>query len=77
LLRHILLVFQHLREETVASHVVNASVMEEGFSDELDKSLLSTMKKKFLSCARDGIDAVISYVGSSTNRELQTYYEHL
>jgi len=51
--------------------------MEEGFSDELDKSLLSTMKKKFLSCARDGIDAVISYVGSSTNRELQTYYEHL
>jgi len=51
--------------------------MEEGFDNEVDESLLSTMKKKFLSCARDGTDAVISYVGPSTNRELQTYYEQL
>jgi hypothetical protein len=51
--------------------------MEEGSDNELDESLLSTTKKKFLSCARDGTDAVISYVGSSTNRELQTYYKHL
>lgn len=51
--------------------------MEEGSDNELDESLLSTMKKKFLTCATDGTDAVISYVGFSTNRELQTCYEHL
>ena len=51
--------------------------MEEGSDNELDESLLSTMKKGFLGCTRDGTDVVISYVGSSTNRELQTYYEHL
>ena len=64
--------FQHLRKETVASDVVNASDMEDGSDNELVESLLSTMKKRFLSCGRDGTDVVISYVGSSTNRELQT-----
>jgi hypothetical protein len=51
--------------------------MEDGSDNELDESLLSTMKKKILRCARDGTDVVISYGGSSTNRELQTCYEHL
>ena len=71
------LYFNISRQETVASGVVNASDIEEGSDNELDESILSTMKKKFLSCAKDGTDVVISYVGSSTNRELQTYYEHL
>jgi hypothetical protein len=51
--------------------------MEEGSDNEAGESLLSTMKKKFLSCARDGTDAVIRYADPSTNRELQTCYEHL
>jgi hypothetical protein len=33
--------------------------------------------KKLLSSARDGTDAVINYVDSSTNQKLQEYYEHL
>jgi hypothetical protein len=42
-------------------------------SDELQES---TIKKKLLSSARNGIDAVINYVYSSTNQKLQQYYEH-
>jgi meiotically up-regulated gene 157 (Mug157) protein len=38
---------------------------------------VSTIKKKLHSSAKDGIDAVINYVDSSTNQEFQQYYEHL
>lgn len=41
-----------------------------------DKEQKLTIKKKCLSSARDGTDAVIN-VGSSTNQELQEYYKHL
>jgi hypothetical protein len=33
--------------------------------------------KKFLNSARNGKDAVINCVDSSTNQNLQEYYEHL
>jgi hypothetical protein len=48
--------------------------MEEESDNELQEF---TTKKKLLSSARDGIDAVINYVDSSTNQQLQEYYEHL
>jgi hypothetical protein len=51
--------------------------MEEESDNELDELQESTIKKKLLSFARDGIDAVISFVDSSTNQKLQEYYEHL
>jgi hypothetical protein len=51
--------------------------MEEGSDNELDEPQESTIRKKPLSSARNGINAVINYVGSSTNPELQAYYEHL
>ena len=66
--------FQQLTEEKIASSVVMASALEEGSDNELHEF---TIKKKLLSCARNSVDAVISYVGSSTNRELQAYFEHL
>jgi hypothetical protein len=69
--------FQNLTEEEIAADVVKASAMEEGSDNVLDEPQESTIKKKLLSSARDGIDAVINYVGSSANRELQAYYEHL
>jgi hypothetical protein len=67
--------FQQLTEEEIASSVVMASALEEGSDIELNEPQEFTIK--LLSSARDSIDAVISYVGSSTNRELQAYYEHL
>jgi vacuolar-type H+-ATPase subunit I/STV1 len=51
--------------------------MEEKSDNELDELQESTIKKKLLSSARDGIDAVINYIDSSTNKKLQEYYEHL
>ena len=51
--------------------------MEEGSDNELDGPQEYTMKNKHLSSATDGIDAEINYVGSSTNQELQAYYEHV
>jgi hypothetical protein len=69
--------FAHLTEEEIAEDVVRVSAMEEGSNTELDESHESTMKKKLLRSARDGIDAVINYVGSSATRELQACYEHL
>ena len=39
--------------------------MEEGWNNGVDEPQESTIKKKLLSSARDGIDAVINYVGSS------------
>jgi len=67
--------FQQLTEEEIASGVVMASALEEGSHIELNEAQEFTIK--LLSSARDSVDAVISYVGSSTNRELQAYYEHL
>ena len=68
--------FQQLIEEEIASSVVMASALE-GSDNELNEPQEFTIKKKLHSCARYSIDAVISYVGSSTNRELQAYCEHL
>jgi len=45
--------------------------MKEGSDNELDELQESTIKCKLLSCIRDGIDAVISYVVCSTNQELE------
>ena len=41
-----------------------------------DKEQKPTIKKKCLSSAADGTNAVINNVGSSTNQELQEYYKH-
>jgi uncharacterized HAD superfamily protein len=41
-----------------------------------DREQNPTIKKKCLSSAGDGTDAVINNVGSSTNQELQQYYIH-
>lgn len=50
----------------------------EGRSDnELDESQESTIKNQLRNSALDGIRAVIYYVVSLTNEELQAYYEHL
>jgi hypothetical protein len=46
---------------------VKSSAVEEGSNNELDEPQEFTIKKKFLGLGRDGIDVVISYVGSSTN----------
>jgi hypothetical protein len=67
--------FQQLTEEEIASSVVMASALEEGSDIELNEPQEFTIK--LLSSARDNVDAVISYVGSSTNRELQAYFGHL
>jgi hypothetical protein len=48
--------------------------MEEESDNELQES---TVKKKLLSSARDGTDAVINRVDSSTNKKLQQYYEQI
>jgi len=69
--------FQQLTEEEIASSIVMASALEEGSDNELNMPQEFTIKKKLLSSDRDSVDAVISYVGSSTNRKLQAYYEHL
>jgi hypothetical protein len=58
--------FQHLTEEEIATDVVKASAMEEGSDNELGELQESTIKKKLLSSAREGIDAIINYVGSSS-----------
>jgi hypothetical protein len=50
--------------------------MEEESDTELDELQESTIKKKLLSSARDGTDAGINYVDTSTNQILQQYYEH-
>jgi hypothetical protein len=45
--------------------------------NELDEPQETTTKKKLLSATRNGNNAVINFVGSSTNQELQAYDEHL
>jgi hypothetical protein len=48
--------------------VIKDSAMEEDSDNELNELQESTFKKKLLlSSARDGFDAVINYVDSSTN----------
>jgi hypothetical protein len=68
--------FQLLTEEEIAADVIKNSAMEEDANNELDELQESTIKKKLLNFARDGIDAVINYVDSSTNKKFQEYYEH-
>lgn len=51
--------------------------MEEGSDNELDEPKESIIKKNCLSSATDDLDHGISYVGCSTNRELQACYEHV
>jgi len=46
-----------------------ASAIEKGSDNELKEPQEFTIKKKLLSSARDSVDAVIRYVGSSTNRD--------
>jgi hypothetical protein len=50
--------------------------MAEGSANKLDGPEECTFKKKLRSSATDASDAIINYVGSSTNREFQAYYEH-
>jgi len=63
---------QHLTGEVTAADVVKASVMKEATDNELVEP-----REELLSAARDSTDAVINYVGSSTNQKFQAYYEHL
>jgi hypothetical protein len=53
--------------EEIAADVVKASASKEGSYNEVHESQESTNRKKLLSSARDGVDVVINYVGSSTN----------
>jgi Trp operon repressor len=62
-----------LLTESIAADAVKESAIKERSDNELH---VSPIKNKFIS-ARDGIDAVINYVGSSTSQQLQEYYEHL
>jgi hypothetical protein len=66
--------FQLLTEEEIVADVIKDSAMEEESDNEPD-GLQESIKKKFLSSASDGNDAVINYVDSSTNQTLQEYYE--
>jgi hypothetical protein len=59
--------FLHLTEEETATGDVKASAMEEGSDNELDELQEPTVKKKLLTCIRNGIDAVINYMTSSKN----------
>jgi hypothetical protein len=42
--------------------------MDEGSDTELDEPQETTIKKKLLSSTRNGNDAVINFVGSTTNQ---------
>jgi hypothetical protein len=53
------------------------SAMEGESDNELDELQETTIKKKLLIFARDGIDAVINYVDSSTNQKLQECYDSI
>jgi hypothetical protein len=69
--------FQLLREEEIPADVIKNSATKEESDNKLHELQESAIKKKRLSFARDGIDAVINYVDFSTNQKLQEYYEHL
>jgi len=59
--------FANLTDKEIAVVVVKASAKEEASHNELDEPHDSTMNNKLLSSTRDNIDAVMNYVGSSTN----------
>jgi hypothetical protein len=65
---------KQLKEEDFAADVVRDSAMKEESDNELQEFAI---RKKLLSSAISGIDAVITYVDSSTDKKLQEYYEHL
>jgi hypothetical protein len=69
--------FQLLSEEEIAADVNKDSALEEESDNELDELHKSRIEKKFLRSARDGSDAVINYVDSSTNQKTQEHYEYL
>jgi hypothetical protein len=62
--------FAHLTGEEIAADVVKASALKEGSYNEVYESQESANRKKLLSSAGDGADAVINYVVSSTSSEL-------
>jgi hypothetical protein len=64
-----------LAEQREKERVIKDSATEEESDNELDEVQEFTISK-LLSSIRDGTDAVINYVDSSTNQKLQ-YYEHL
>jgi hypothetical protein len=53
--------------EEIVADVVKASALKEASYTEVYESQDNTNKKKLLRSARDGVDAVINGVGSSTN----------
>jgi hypothetical protein len=69
--------FQHPIKEKIATDVSEDSTMEEGSDNEPDELETFTIKKKLLSSANDGINAVLNYVLSSRNQKLRTYCEHM
>jgi hypothetical protein len=69
--------FQPLTEEEIAADVIMDSAMEEESYNEQYELQEPTIKKKLLSSGRDGTDALIYYVDSSTNQKLQELNEHL
>ena len=62
--------FVHLTKEEIPAGVVRPTAMDEGSGNELDEPQKTTIKKKLLSSTRNGNDAVINFVGSSTIQEL-------
>jgi hypothetical protein len=67
---------QLLTEEGIAEDIIKDFTMKEESDTKLDELQESPITNK-LSSARDGIDAVMKYVVSSTSKKLQEYYEHL
>ena len=65
------------KQEEISADIFNISAVEERSHNELDKPQESTIKNKLRNSAIDGIDAVINYVVSITNKELEACYEHL
>jgi hypothetical protein len=59
--------FAHLTGEEIAANVVKASALKEGSDNEVYESQESANRKKLFTSAGDGSDALINYVGSSTN----------
>lgn len=64
------------REEEISADFFKASDVHERLDNELDGSQESTVKN-LRNSAIDDISAVINYVVSLINQELQVYYEHL
>jgi hypothetical protein len=58
---------QDMTEEEISANVVKTCAVEEGSDNEINEPQESTIKERLLSSVRDGIVAIISCVGSSTN----------